>query len=282
MNLTEAIRLYFNYPDAPTKYQLEILHRAVTSAYFKSEPEFVIKAAYNTLCSRQYLPRPLEHFLPRNIKTYSIDTTHLFPRPDKEFIREYITQVIEPDFDKIQGCFFKLGGMSAKTKSRTRANSIDNIYDAMCNSDRYMREYQDSHVLNLPVYIFFNHELRDAKTEKEIRVMVKDNKIQGISSYKVNGASKYSSEFIPRAIEFLNSKVLPFTTSWQQNVVIDILERNNKDLQIIEFNPYYASMPCYYGYHKNIGKPFIIESDIYNIQKRVQEVMMQPIKLLTR
>lgn len=193
MNLKEAIQLYFNYPTSPTKYQIEALYRAVRSPYFKTEPEFVIKAAYAVLCSRQYLPKTLEQFLPKNIKIYSIDTAHLFPRPDQGFIQDFLTQVIAPDFDKIKGSFFKLGGLSAKTKSRTRANSLDNIYDAMCNSDRYIREYQDSHVLGLPVYMFFNTELVDAKTEKEIRVMIKDNKIQGISSYKVNGPSKYSS-----------------------------------------------------------------------------------------
>lgn len=282
MTLTEAMQLYFNYPNAPTGYQLTMLHRAIKSTYFKDETEFVIKAAYHTLCSRQYLPRPLEQFLPKNIKTYTIDTAHLFPHPDKEFIQEYIANVIAPDFNEIKDCFFKLGGMSAKIKSRTRANNICNIYDAMCNSDRYIREYQDSHVLGLPVYLYFNEELHDAKTEKEIRVMVKDNKIQGISSYKVNGASQYSSTFIPRTIEFLNSEVLPLTLSWQQNFVIDLMEQKNKDLQIIEFNPYYGSMPCYYGYHKNIGKPFIIESDIYNIKDRVKEVMIHPIPLLTR
>lgn len=282
MTYADIIQQRFNYPTAPTDYQLGALKLMLNSPYSKTEPLFAVLAAYFILCSRQFLPDELEKFLPKNIKSYSIDPSHLYPEPDTGFIKDYIDRVIAPDFSEIKGTFFKLGGMSAKTKQLTRAASLDNIYNALCNSDRYRLEYQFSHVLNLPIYLFFNQELRDAKTEKEIRVMIKDNQIQGISSYKMNGPHTYSPNFISSAIEFLNNTVLPKTISWQQDFVIDVLERRNHDIQIIEFNPYYTSMPCFYGDWANIGKPFIIEDDRYNATKKLKEIMSRPLPFLTR
>lgn len=282
MDFKTFVQERFNYPTNPTPYQTLAIQLALESPYVEKEPWFVFLAAYFILCSRQHLPKELAKFLPKNIKSYSLDSAQLFPRPDETVIHDFVNNVIAPDFGKIKDCFFKLGGHSAKTKARTRAKSLDNISDAMLHSDRYRLEYQFSHVLNIPVHIFFNEDLCDARTEKEIRVMIKDNKIQGISSYKMNGRSTYSSNFIPRAIEFLNSDVLPLTTHWQQHFVIDVLERKNKDLQIVEFNPYYTSMPCFYGTYDNIGKPFIIEDDRYGATELLKETMAKPLPLLKK
>lgn len=280
MNFNQIIQQLFNYPLNPTNYQINALYCGLNSPYLNKDSTFIILAAYFILCSRQYLPEKLSTFLPQNIKQYSIDP-ELLLSSDKRLIKKYIKEIIEPDFIEIKDSFFKLGGMSAKTKLLTRANSLENIYNALCNSDRYLLEYQFSYVLQEPVVVFFNQLIPDAATEREIRVMIKNNKIQGVSSYKMNGKSSYSSNFIPNAIEFLKNDVLPHTIDWQQDFVIDILERKNKNIQIIEFNPYFTSMPCFYGDYKNIGDPFIIEDDRYGATKMLKEIMVNPLPFLT-
>jgi hypothetical protein len=78
---------------------------------------------------------------------------------------------------------------------------------------------------------------------------------------------KYSKDFIANAIIFLEKELLPLTLSWQQDFVVDLVELKDGSCQVVEFNPYWSSLPCLYGEMKNVGKPFIIETDIYNANK---------------
>lgn len=231
-------------------------------------------AAYFFMSSRQVLPDALAQFLPQRIQSYSFDSSLILNR-DPDAIIDFVRTEIAPDFeDKLKDSFFKLGGMSAKDIKLYKAKSLVDIVQALYWSPRMRREAGMMHLIGQPVTLFFNEKISGCETAKEIRVMVKDNKIQGISAYHMQGKIRYSTEFIPNAISFLEDRVLPLSKHWQPDFAVDLVERAGKIPQVLEFNPYWTSSPCLYHDWKNIGQPFIIEQDLYGAAAALEQELI--------
>lgn len=289
MNLKEiaSYNIYFNFlkPTWRQTFALVLAHKALFKEPFGDLENFFQKmstikfseahptmlAAYDFMFCREMLPDALNPFLPKTIRYYSV-SPEIILENNREKIQDYVNQTIAPDFDaELKGSFFKMGGASAKDVKITKADSLQSVVDAFCLSMRFRREALLRSLLGLPITLFFIERLSSCESAKEIRVMVKDSRIQGISAYHMQARIKYSENFIPAARALLEENILPFSEDWQADFVVDLTERKTGDCQIIEFNSYWTSFPCLYGEMANIGKPFIIEEDIYNANEILQK-----------
>jgi hypothetical protein len=240
--------------------------------YSKTDIFNVMFAANAYISNRENLLDELAAFMPREIARAEFNPMIVL-NGDERGVDEFIEDKVMPIFSDIKGCFFKLGGCSAKDVKASRVNSIADVKHAMMQSFRYKIDCHLQRLLKLPATMFFNEKIPGMETSKEIRVIVKDNKIKGISAYNIWGKIEYHKDFIPKCQKILQDQILPLAKKWQNKYVIDFAERAGGVPQVLEFNPYFASGMCLYGKPENVGKPPVIEEDIYGAAELIHKIM---------
>lgn len=149
------------------------------------------------------------------------------------------------------------------SKPDLKFNSFSDVIDSLMGS---MRTFEDlcllSRIPSKAKLIF--KEWIPIEKEKEFRVFVKDNKLNGISQYhyseKYDWILQNSLELATGIREFVNKKIIPFVSV--DNYVLDILVHDNKEkglglsYELIEINPYGLSDPCLYNSYENLKDSF--------------------------
>lgn len=221
---------------------------------------------YHKACDIEEIPENLKAFFPPLVASYPITDTKM--PSSRQSAREFCQQSFGDVFDqKLKGCFFKLSSRSSKDIHIIRANSMEDLVEAIFNSLRFEDIYTyifDFGCINLNFYKW----LDDCKTTREIRCFIHDRKLLGITKYQYDKEAEYSPEFIANTTRFIEEKLLPASKNWLRNFVADFYEREDGSVQMLEFNPYNLSDPCLYGRHSNIGNPPVIEHDLYDVIKK--------------
>lgn len=219
---------------------------------------------YTTLCSIENVSDEIKAFFPKLVASYRIPNRCIINGGDiaRDFCLESFGDVFD---EKLKGCFFKLSSRSSKDCLKIRANSIDDIVYAFDSSLRMVDDVWLYFNYGYPINLNFYEWIEDCKGTNEVRCFIQKRKLKGISKYQINKPATYSSDFIDKVREFIESRVIPASVNWIGDFVVDCYEKEDGSVGVIEFNPYEQSDPCLYGSHKLIGTPLVIEEDIYRV-----------------
>ncbi len=218
------------------------------------------------VCDIELVPESIKAFFPKLIASYPITSSKAFSTYNSG--KNYLTNLLGEDINtKLNGCFFKLSSRSAKDCRKIQANTIEDIADAFWKSLRIPDDVSQYIEYCGTVNLNFYEWLDDCCPTKEMRCFIFNGKLQGITKYQILEKAEYSPDFPQKVQTFVEEQVIPAAQGWLKNFVVDVYERADGSVKVLEFNPYELSDPCLYHQHSNIGKPFILEEDIYNAAK---------------
>jgi len=209
------------------------------------------------------VPEAIKQLFPKWIASYPLKEEDMLMKLNEG--ETFLTKMLEPDFaEKLEGCFFKLSSRSAKDCGIIRATSIKKVAWAFVDSMRFADDFVEACTNFGGTNLNFFEWLDDCKTTKEVRCFIEKGVLKGITKYQWDKDAEYSDKFIENVQRVIEEKILPHTKTWLDTFAVDFFEREDGSVQLIELNNYNNSDPVLYINHDNIGKPFIIEENIYN------------------
>ena len=225
---------------------------------------------YTTLCDIENVPEEIKCFFPKLIASYPITNRSVINGGDtaREFCKTSFGDVFE---EKLKGCFFKLSSRSAKDWRKLRAMDIEDIVSAFDSSIRFCDDIWQYFNFSHPINLNFYEWLDDCKSTNEVRCFIKKRKLEGISKYHGDKPATYSSSFIDKVTKFIEAEIIPASKNWIGDFVVDCYEKADGAVGVIEFNPYEYSDPCLYCFHQYIGRPPVIEEDIYGLYEKLHK-----------
>lgn len=111
-------------------------------------------------------------------------------------------------------------------------------------------------------YLWFLEWLDDCSIDKEVRIFVKDLKVQAVTAYNYkNKIYNFTDDFMEKAIKAVEEKILyfwlnmsPIGKAWDlTEFVIDAYQSADGSVQFIEVNPYWHSELCCIESYENLG-----------------------------
>lgn len=220
------------------------------------------------LCDRERLPECITVHLPKVLYKVFIPWEEITDfKKDDLWLKNRISPELE---EKLQGAFFKLSGRSSKDSSIPKFETCEQVVLTVGDSPRWSNDLLAYKKYQIGTYLWFLEWLDDCSIDKEVRIFVKDLKVQAVTAYNYkNKIYNFSDDFMEKAKIAVEEKILDvmwnmsfLKKTWDlTEFVIDAYQRADGSVQFIEVNPYWHSDTCCIGGHKHLGEKMYWRND---------------------
>lgn len=215
------------------------------------------------LCDRERLPVFITNLLPKVLHKVFIPWDQIvdFSNRDKDWLLNKMGSELE---NELKGSFFKLSSCSSKDCGLPKFVSCEDIKWIPEDSVRWYEYLRKARKYCMGTYLWFFEWLDDCSVDKEVRIFVKEGKVQGVTAYNYRDKIyNFADDFMEKAKSAVEEKILnvlatqhALQKNWElKEFVIDAYEKADGSVQFLEINPYWHSDPCCFGKHDSIGNP---------------------------
>lgn len=220
------------------------------------------------LCDRERLPECITTLLPKVLHKVFIPWEEIADfKKDEVWLKSKISPELE---EKLQGSFFKLSGRSSKDSSIPKFETCKQVVVTVDDSPRWSNDLLTYKKYQIGTYLWFLEWLDDCSIDKEVRIFVKDMKVQAVTAYNYkNKIYNFSDDFMEKAKIAVEEKILNvmlnmsfLKKTWDlTEFVIDAYQRADGSVQFIEVNPYWHSDLCCIESYKHLGEKMYWRND---------------------